>query len=128
MKLISTRKNKRYTSIFLNECSVEAFQEAIKVYNSLEGNAIIKPTQNAYDSYLKIEKPFEKLRKYHVKKFEILGVPFSKHYERSEIFNDNPEVKYTNYEGKEVTIIAIPNYTDLLEEVFQKYTGKLLYF
>ena len=50
--IITTRKNKTYTTIIVNEISVDAFKLARDKYNKVAGNKVIKLNQRAYKDYL----------------------------------------------------------------------------
>lgn len=74
-KLVSVRRNKNYTSILLNEITEESFKESIKVYEGIEGNKVIKPTQKAYDEFLKLHSlTIDKIKA--GEKYKILGTTF----------------------------------------------------
>ena len=74
-KLVSVRRNKNYTSILLNEITEESFKESIKVYEEIEGNKVIKPTQKAYDEFLKLHSlTIDKIKA--GEKYKILGTTF----------------------------------------------------
>lgn len=74
-KLVSVRRNKNYTSILLNEVTEESFKESIKVYEEIEGNKVIKPTQQAYDEFLKLHSlTIDKIEA--GEKYKILGTTF----------------------------------------------------
>lgn len=51
-KTISTRKNKTYTTIIVNEISVAAFKLARDKYNEVSGNKVVKLNRRAYKDYL----------------------------------------------------------------------------
>lgn len=50
--IITTRKNKHYTTIIVNEISVDAFKLARDKYNEVTGNKVIKLNRRAYKDYL----------------------------------------------------------------------------
>ena len=50
--IITTRKNKTYTTITVNEISVDAFKLARDKYNEVTGNKVIKLNKRAYKDYL----------------------------------------------------------------------------
>lgn len=45
--LVKTRKNKGYTSILMEEISENAFIEANRIYETIEGLKVIKPTKKS---------------------------------------------------------------------------------
>lgn len=51
-KTISTRKNKHYTTIIVNDISVDAFKLARDKYKEINGNKVVKLNQRAYRDYL----------------------------------------------------------------------------
>jgi len=51
-KTISTRKNKHYTTIIVNDISVDAFKLARDKYKEVSGNKVIKLNRRAYEDYL----------------------------------------------------------------------------
>lgn len=51
-KIVSTRKNKTYTTIIVNDISVAAFKLARDQYNEVAGNKVVKLNRRAYQDYL----------------------------------------------------------------------------
>lgn len=111
------------TRITLQECSLEAFNEAVNIYKTLTGKIIIKPSVRAFEQYLENEKPLEKLKNESIDKFEILGVNFNKRFSKNEVFTNKPLINFIGHEGNRLSMIAIPKHTKLLKEVFNTYTG-----
>lgn len=50
--IITTRKNKHYTTIIVNDISIDAFKLARDKYNEVTGNKVIKLNRRAYKDYL----------------------------------------------------------------------------
>lgn len=133
--LVKTRKNKHYTSIILNEVSEQAFKEAKHLYDTLEGAKVIKPSNKAYQSFVKLHSlTLDKVKK--GEKYKILGTEFtiirSLDYDRKGCNQWNPIVKYYDRQRnryEEFGIVCTDNFAaGVLETCFENQTGILLYF
>mgnify|MGYP003446184693 CR=1 FL=1 len=110
----------------------QAFDEALNIYNELEGDKVIKPSKKAWEKFVK----FHSLTLDKVKlgeKYKVLGTTFevvrSLDYNRKEWY---PIVKYfdrNNDEYVEFGIVSTDNFAvGVHETCFKNRTGKLLYF
>lgn len=134
-KLVSVRRNKNYTSILLNEITEEAFKESIRVYEETEGNKVIKPTQKAYDKFLKLHSlTIDKIKA--GEKYKILGTTFEviRDLDKSRDNEWYPVISY--YDRKferyeEYGMIASNNFAaNVMETCFKNSNsnGALLFF
>lgn len=133
--MVRTRKNKSYTSILIDEMSIEAFKEAKKkVYDSIHGAKVIKPTKKALQAFVKLHSvaldTVETGGEY-----KILGTVFTVvrnlDYEREE--NEwYPIVRYydrTKNRYEEFGIVSTNNFAlGVHEHCFQNMTNTLLYY
>ena len=133
--LTKTRKNKGYTSILMNEVSEEAFKEAAKVYDSLEGPKVIKPSKQAGEAFVKLHSlTLDKVKA--GEEYKILGTIFkvirSLDYSRTGSNKWYPIVRYFDKakgEYEEFGIVQTANFAvGVHETCFKNATGKLLYF
>lgn len=134
-KLTKMRKNKDYTTIFLNEMSEEAFHSAKKTYNALEGRRIIKPTKAAIEAFVKLHSlTLDKVKV--GEKYKILGTTFtvvrSLDYSRKKSNTWFPIIRYydeLNQGYCEYGILHTDNFAlGVHETCFNQLTGKPLYF
>ena len=132
---VKTRKAKHCTSILLQEMSEQAFKEAMGVYNSLEGAAIIKPSKQAWESFIKLHSlTLDKVKP--GEEYKILGTTFKvvRNLDRARRGSNEwyAIVKYfdsnkNSYE--EFGIIGTDNFAAGVHETcFKNCTGTLLYF
>lgn len=133
--LTKTRKNKGYTSILLNEVSEEAFKEASKVHDSLEGAKVIKPSKQAGEAFIKLHSlTLDKVKA--GEKYKILGTVFTVvrnlDYNRKGSNEWYPIVRYFDHkkgQEEEFGIVQTSNFAvGVHETCFENLTGKLLYF
>ncbi|MBX0320148.1 hypothetical protein [Shouchella clausii] len=133
--MVRTRKNKNYTSILLDEMSIEAFKEAKKVYDSINGAKVIKPTKKALQAFVKLHSvtldTVETGGEY-----KILGTVFkvirNLDYQRKESNEWFPIVRYydrTKNRYEEFGIVSTNNFAlGVHEHCFQNMTNTLLYY
>lgn len=132
---VKTRKSKSYTSILLNEITEEAFSEALKTYNSLDGLKVIKSSQKAWEKFIK----FHSLTLDKVKageEYKILGTTYkvirNLDYSRNNTNEWYAIVEYfdrNNNKFQEFGIIQTNNFAaGVYETSFKNQTGLLLYF
>ena len=131
--LIKTRKNKNYTSILMTEVSEAAFKKAKEVYDSLEGLKVIKPTQKAWESFIKLHS-LTLDRAEEGGDYKILGTTYTlvRKLDRNKGDEWFPIVRYYDSEWdkyEEMGIVSTDNFAVGVHETsFKNMTGKLLYF
>lgn len=133
--LVNTRKNKNYTSILLNEVSEYAFTEAKKLYDSIEGTKVVKPSKKAWESFYKLHSlTLDKVKA--GEEYKILGTTFkvkrNLDHNRQGSNKWFPIVEYfdrvTN-KYEEFGIVQTDNFAvGVHETCFKNQTGLLLYF
>lgn len=132
---IKTRKAKSYTSILMQEISIEAFKEAMDAYNLIEGSKVIKPSKQAWQTFVKLHSlTLDKVKA--GEEYKILGTTFKviRNLDHSRNGSNEwyPIVKYfdrnrNRYE--EFGIVQTSNFAaGVHEHCFENQTGKLLYF
>lgn len=134
-KLVSVRRNKNYTSILLNEITEESFKESMKAYEEIEGNKVIKPTQQAYDKFLKLHSlTIDKIKA--GEKYKVLGTTFKviRELDKSRKSEWYPIISYYDRElgrYEEFGMIATDNFAaNVMETCFKNSNsnGTLLFF
>lgn len=151
MKNISTRKNKDYTTIFINHWTKNAILEANQKEDKLlfdeNVRSIVKPSKNCLNELnVKYNNDDYLVRNFDNKDFIFLGVKFHVKQESEDKYvvdfnnvikthafdNDNNFKKYQfNYQRLNEQIIAFKNHNlpfFLLEPTYQAITGSLMYF
>ena len=132
---VKTRKAKHYTSILLQEMSEQAFKEAMDVYNSIEGNKVIKPSKQAWESFVKLHSlTLDKVKP--GEEYKILGTTFKviRNLDRTRRGRNEwyAIVEYFDRDSnayREFGILCTDNFADGVYEVcFKNCTGQLLYF
>lgn len=129
--IITTRKNKHYTTIIVNEISVDAFKLARDKYNEVTGNKVVKLNRRAYRYYLAandIQVDTIKAGE----NYDILGTAY--HVNRglndcSDIIYWYPEVTYFSQAEHKHTTVGFGSGSmvdQLLEISFENATGILL--
>lgn len=133
--LVKTRKAKNYTSVLLQEISEQAFSEAMKMYNSIEGLKVIKPSKQAWESFVKLHSlTLDKVKA--GEEYKVLGTTFKviRNLDRSRKGSNEwyPIVKYFDRDRnkyEEFGIIQTDNFAvGVHETCFKNHTGTLLYF
>lgn len=130
MKTVTTRKNKRYTTIFIHAFDDETLNKAVALKDSLE-YAVIKPKPNAVVDYLDRHEANQKIE---IAKqqdvgytFDIAGFTFTKIEDMQGCFlslRDN----HAHELGK-LCDFGITQYNNkLMENIFEKKTETLLYY
>lgn len=132
--MIRTRKNKNYTSILIDEMSIEAFKEAKKVYDSLSGAKVIKPTKKALQEFVKLHSVTLDTAETGGE-YKILGTVFTvvRNLDYGRSNNEwYPIVRYynrTTNKYEEFGIIQTSNFAlGVHEHCFQNITNMLLYY
>lgn len=137
MNRIKIRKNNNYTSILLQEISLEAFTEAknkmLEIYQSGE-NAVIKPSKAAWKEFFR----FHTLRLDDVgagEAYKVLGTTYTVKRNLDKDRDDNDWYSILEYYDREKQMteefspLSTDNFAEaVLETSFKNHTGLLMYF
>jgi len=132
---VKTRKAKNYTSILLQEVSIEAFTEAVNAYNSIEESKVIKPSKQAWEKFVKLHSlTLDKVKA--GEEYKVLGTTFkvirNLDYDRKGSNEWYPIVEYfdrNKNQYEEFGIMQTSNFAvGVHETCFKNQTGTLLYF
>jgi len=130
-KIISTRKNKTYTTIIVNEISVDAFKLARDKYKEVAGNKVIKLNRRAYEDYLADNDiQVDTIRAGQT--YDILGTTYHVNRglnDRSDIIYWYAEVTYFSRSEHKDTTVGFGSgslISQLIEISFENTTGILL--
>lgn len=130
MKEISLRRNKNYTTVFINVINRKNFLEAVDVSKKEVGPTVIKPSKKSIPGYKAVYKEGLLMKQTNVgHSFEIMGVVFTV-VEKS---HKDITLEYSYYDNsleRDVkTKVTMFYGQSLLENVFTAVTnGDLLFF
>lgn len=127
---VYTRKYKDYTAIYITDFSDETLDLATKANEEIE-ISVIRPKRSAIEDYIKrynVKNKIEKAKQEDVGyRFEIAGFYFTKLEDMQGCHLSLRDEKA--YEENKISDFGIINLNDvLIENIFQKITGTMLFF
>lgn len=127
---VYTRKYKDYTAIYITDFSDETLDLATKADEEIE-ISVIRPKRSAIEDYIKrynVKNKIEKAKQEDVGyRFEIAGFYFTKLEDMQGCHLSLRDEKA--YEENKISDFGIINLNDvLIENIFQKITGTMLFF
>lgn len=134
MKKIRVRKNKNYTSVIMQEITLEAFKEAKEIYQEIAKNgepAVINISKKAYQEFFSLHTlTFDEVEA--GEEYKVLGTTY-KIIRNSDNSRGNewfPKYQYFNKqsnEKQEVGALCDNVARAFLEHSFANYTGLMLF-
>lgn len=129
MKEITLRRNKNYTTVFINVINRKNFLEAIAVSEKQAGATVIKPSKKGIAGYKAVYKDELLMKQTNVgHSFEIMGIVFTVVEKSDKDITLEYSYYHNEFERNVKTQVRMFYGQSLIEDVFTAVTGGALLF